>query len=157
MLTDWRHMELIMNQHVQAGTQQLAQQEAINSYNKLAEHGNVEDQFNLGYLYDIGWTVPRDYTQAFKWYRKAAERGYAQAQYRLGLMYCKGQGVIQDHAEAFVWLSIAVAFGYMGATKSLGKNAARLSPRALDIAEKRAAVIYEKIQLGFQPQTGLLT
>jgi len=135
-----------MNQQVQTGTENTVQQEAINSYNMLAEHGDIADQFNLAYMYDIGWTVPKDRTEAFKWYRKAARRGCAQAQYKLGRMYGKGRGVAQSHEEAFVWLSIAVASGYKGAIKKMDKKAAKLSPDTLDLAQKRAAEIFADIQ-----------
>ena len=110
-----------------------------------AEHGDVSDYFNLGYMHDIGWTVPQDYVEASKWYRKAAEQGYPQAQYRLGVMYYKGQGKTQDADEAYVWLSIALASGFRGATKKLDKVAAKLAPEALKSAQKRAAGLFDEI------------
>ena len=135
-----------MNQQEQAGVNSTSQREAVNSYNMRAEHGDISDQFNLAYMYDIGWTVPEDHAEAFKWYRKAAERGCAQAQYKLGRMYGKGRGVPKNHEESFVWLSIAAASGYKGAIKKMNKKATKLTPEALQLARARAARIFAVIQ-----------
>ena len=36
--------------------------------------------YNLGQLYEKGWGVTRDYTQAREWYQKAADVGNPNAQ-----------------------------------------------------------------------------
>jgi len=71
---------------------------------KLAESGDVEAQFNLGFMYDQGQGVPQNYSKAIKWYRKAADQGHVDAQYFLGTMYVQGQGVPLNYAEATKWL-----------------------------------------------------
>ena len=66
-------------------------------------------------MYDNGYGVPQDYTEAIKWYRRAAEQGNDRAQYNLGLMYDVGYGVPQDFIQAHMWYDIAgveVAISY---------------------------------------------
>jgi len=92
----------------------------------LAEQGNVDAQFDLGYIYGSGQGVPQDYTEAVTWYRKAADQGYAPAQNNIGARYGKGQGVTQDYANAYIWSSLAVGSGYGDATKNRNLAASRL-------------------------------
>ena len=69
----------------------------------LAEQGDAEVQFRLGFMYAKGQGVARDYSQAVEWFRKAAEQGVAVAQYNLGIMYHGGEGVAQDDVQAVKW------------------------------------------------------
>lgn len=50
----------------------------------------------LGYMYDMGYGVKQDFTEALKWYQKAANLGSALAEYNLGIMYEKGIGTNAD-------------------------------------------------------------
>ena len=74
----------------------------------LAEKGNAEAQYNLGFAYARGKN-PEDLVKAREWYEKAAAQGYAGAQYNLGLMYYSGLGGAQDSAKAREWLEKAAA------------------------------------------------
>ena len=49
----------------------------FNTLMERAQKGDAKAQFNLGYIYDIGQGVPRDYAEAVKWYRLAADQGNA--------------------------------------------------------------------------------
>src|SRR5579864_4502196 len=53
----------------------------------LAEQGHRAAQFNLGVLYERGFGVPQDATQAARWYLEAAKQGDVQAQYNVGVFY----------------------------------------------------------------------
>jgi TPR repeat protein len=76
---------------------------AFRAWRPLAEAGNAEAQFNLGYMYYYGEGVPVDDTQAARWYLQAAEQGHVTAQFNLGVMYAFGEGVAEDTAEAAYW------------------------------------------------------
>ncbi len=95
---------------------------------RLAEQGDAEAQFSLGYMYYNGQGVPQDYKQAVKWYRKAVEQGYAMGQLFLGVMYHNGQGVPQDYKQAVKWYreaaeqGLAVAQGGLGTMYRLGQG-----------------------------------
>ena len=46
---------------------------------KDADRNDKTIQFYLGVMYDKGWGVTKDYSEAVKWFRKAAEQGDANA------------------------------------------------------------------------------
>ena len=86
----------------------------------LAEQGDAQAQYSLGFMYQYGKGVRQDYTEAVKWFRRAAEQGNAQAQHSLGVMYGTGRGVSQDYAEAVKWQRLAAEQGLTDAQYSLG-------------------------------------
>ncbi len=47
---------------------------AIREWRPLAEQGNADAQFFLGFMYYKGRGVPQDYAQAHMWYNLAASR-----------------------------------------------------------------------------------
>ena len=94
---------------------------ALQEWLPLAEQGDVEAQFNLGFFYDSGNGVLQDYAEAVKWYRLAAEQGQADAQNNLGVMYANGEGVLQDAVLAHIWLNISGANGSALGSENRGK------------------------------------
>ena len=56
-------------------------------YEKAAEQGNADAQFNLGFMYQDGRGLKQSDEKAVEWYEKAAKQGDADAQYYLGLLY----------------------------------------------------------------------
>ena len=59
---------------------------ALPLYRSLAERGNISAQNRLGYLYEIGAGVDRDWLKAAEWYSKAAEAGDESAGAALGFI-----------------------------------------------------------------------
>ena len=107
----------------------------------LAEQGDAEAQYNLGFMYDHGQGVPQDDAEAVKWFRKAAEQGYARAQNDLGVMYNDGQGVPQDYAHAHMWFNLAASTfppgeGRDKAVKNRDIVAKRMTPAQKSDAER---------------------
>jgi len=76
-------------------------------WSALAEEGDAEAQYLVGYLYDDGLGVPHDLSEAARWYRMAAEQNHAYAQYNLGILYADGIGVPLDVVEAYRWFMLA--------------------------------------------------
>lgn len=96
-------MPLEMNDNEKTACRRVFTQEDIKRYRVVAnkaEHGDADSQYFLGYMYQYGYVVDKDYTEAVKWYRKAAEQGDADAQIRVGGMCQHGYGVVQDYTEA---------------------------------------------------------
>jgi TPR repeat protein len=93
---------------------------AFNEWKPLAEQGDVDAQYNIGWLYRNGKGVLKDYKEAVKWYRKAAEQGDAFAQGNLGVMYANGKGVLKDYKEAVKWYRKAAEQGNASAQYNLG-------------------------------------
>ena len=79
---------------------------------QVAEQGNAQAQFNLGWMYANGQGVRQDDAQAVQWFGKAAEQGIAQAQYNLGVMYANGLGVRQNYKIAKEWFGKACDNGF---------------------------------------------
>lgn len=73
----------------------------------LAEQGDADAKFRLGFAYANGLGVPKDYFIAVRWYRLAAEQGHAEAMLYLGIMYNYGRGVPNDYVKAYVWFNMA--------------------------------------------------
>lgn len=87
---------------------------------KAAGQGDVNAQFNLGWMYAEGRGVPRNYKQAVYWYSRAARQGDASAQFNLGMMYDKGEGVARDDQQAAHWYAKAAEQGLAVAQYNLG-------------------------------------
>ena len=60
---------------------------AMSEWQPLAEQGDAQSQYYLGFMYSNGEGVVQDYKEAVKWFRKAAEQGNGEAQAFLGMMY----------------------------------------------------------------------
>jgi TPR repeat protein len=88
----------------------------------LAEQGDAQAQYRLGYMYRYGHGVPQDNNEALRWYRKSADQGYAAGEYGIGYMYFYGLSVLQDYSEAARWCRKASDQGYGPAQYSLGSN-----------------------------------
>jgi len=81
--------------------------EALALWEPLAKKGFTDAQYALGFLYESGWGVYRDYARAFNWYGKAAEDGHAKSQYNLGMLYLSGLGVDRDPDKGRYWIQAA--------------------------------------------------
>src|SRR3954465_12062552 len=88
---------------------------AAQNFFPLAEQGDPAAQSYLGFMFETGRGVPKNFTEAAMWYRRAAEQGDSLAQYSLGLLYDRGQGVPQDIVEANKWLNLSAASAPRGA------------------------------------------
>ncbi len=44
-------------------------------YRKAADAGNIDAQYAIGYMYNLGYGVKKDYKEAVRWYQKAAAQG----------------------------------------------------------------------------------
>ena len=62
-------------------------------------------------MYEKGYGVTQDYSEAVKWYRKSADQGNATAQSNMGIMYQYGKGVPESKSEALKWYRKAAAQG----------------------------------------------
>jgi uncharacterized protein len=89
-------------------------------YKSLAARGNALAQDNIGWMFENGLGVAKDYAAATKWYGLAAAQGNVYAQTRLGQLYEHGDGVPKDYAEALKWYRLAAEQGYAVAQTNLG-------------------------------------
>ena len=112
---------------------------AIKLYKPLALKGNVDAQWKLGLMHDVGQGFPQDYTEAAKWYKLAAERGHINSQAILGVMYSMGQGVPQDIIKCHMWLNLAAAQGDAHASDIRRTEEKSMTPQQIAQAQKLAS------------------
>ncbi|GES98902.1 kinase-like domain-containing protein [Rhizophagus clarus] len=67
----------------------------------LAEQGNINAKFQLGYCYDEGIGTEINKVKAFELYKIAAEKGNNEAQFNMSFLYELGEGVYKDEKKAF--------------------------------------------------------
>jgi hypothetical protein len=84
---------------------------ALKWYQDKADEGDPDAQFNLGFMYETGFSIPRDDGRAAQWYELAAAKRNVPAQLRLGLMYLAGAGVKQSEIQAVKWIESAAERG----------------------------------------------
>lgn len=94
--------------------------ESLEGLRRAAEQGDADAQVNLGFAYEQGEGVRKDYAEGARWFRKAAENGNVRAQDSLGEIYGRGLGVPQDDVEAARWKRKAAEQGYAYAQATLG-------------------------------------
>ncbi len=83
----------------------------------MAERGSPAAQLYLGWLYQSGSGVVRDYKIAEHWYRRALERAPERAEFYLGTL-CWERG---DPVEARLWFEQAASKEFVPATYALSK------------------------------------
>lgn len=93
---------------------------AAQLYRRAAQQGHSGAQNWLGFCYQFGFGLTRDYARAVNWYRKAAEQGDAGAQNNLGMLYLSGKGVSRDLLKAAQLFRAAVKKRYAWAENNLG-------------------------------------
>lgn len=77
---------------------------ALSWWTPLAQNGDAEAQYGLGFMYESGWGVEQDYGKAHSWYLRAANQGHAKSQFNLGVLYAMGRGVEQDDLIGRYWI-----------------------------------------------------
>lgn len=96
--------------------------EAARQFRPLAEEGDAEAQYYLGYMYEKGQGVAKDQTVMRKWYQRAADGGNAKAQYKVAVGYAFGlAGLPRSDEDAAKWLRQSAENGYKRAQKTLGR------------------------------------
>ena len=75
------------------------------------EAGSGMGTSNLGFCYEQGKGVRRDYLKAMEYYLKAADMGSPEGMFNVGELYERGMGVEKDIAKAAEWYKKASAAG----------------------------------------------
>ena len=87
---------------------------AFNHLIPLANDGNPEAQYNIGWLYANGNGVKVDVPTALYWWEKAAASNHAPSQFSLGMVYLTGDGktIRKNVPEAIHWHMRSARNGY---------------------------------------------
>lgn len=93
---------------------------AYQQLQKLAQEGNPQALYNLGYLTQVGRGVTKNEQQALKYYQQASEKGYVVADYVLANNYVTGGlGLPKDEKKAREYLEKASNASFDDATVQL--------------------------------------
>jgi TPR repeat protein len=95
--------------------------EAYKWFQKAANLGFACAQHYLGWLYENGQGVEKNYSLALKWYLKAEKQNLDVSQYNLGHLYLSGLGVNKDIIEAISYFKKAANNGNINAQYQLGE------------------------------------
>ncbi|PKY18744.1 HCP-like protein [Rhizophagus irregularis] len=96
-------------------------QNNLNKYLEFAIKGVPMAQYNLGYCYQYGQGVTKDYKEAFEWYSISANNECAEGQNKLGECHYHGIGTTQDYLRAYKWYSKSANNGYALGKSNLGE------------------------------------
>ena len=90
----------------------------LNHLLSLAQQGDLEAQYKVGFMYYDRYNTPDDLDKALQFFRLAAEQGHIQAQYELAtmLLYEKYTSSIQ---ESIYWYTLAAEQGHIPAMSEL--------------------------------------
>ena len=80
-------------------------------FHKAAENGSDAASGNIGYMFQHGAGVQKDYAQAMSWFDKAVAQGNSDAENQLGWMYQFGQGVDVNDTNALAWYQLSADAG----------------------------------------------
>jgi TPR repeat protein len=85
--------------------------EAYCLWRPLAEQGDADAAYHLGWLYANGNGLKVDVQAAMQWWLQAADQGHADAMFALGMAYTTGEDIEQDEGEALRWYLAAADAG----------------------------------------------
>ncbi|MCK5663785.1 MAG: sel1 repeat family protein [Thiotrichaceae bacterium] len=58
----------------------------------LAEHGDADAQYNIGWMYLNGYGLRINDTLALEWWQRASKQGHIDASFSIGMLYSLGEG-----------------------------------------------------------------
>lgn len=75
------------------------------------QHNDSESQFRLGRMYQYGYGVEKNTSEALSWYKKAAIQNHEEACFKLGILYSSGNIIKEDDNAAIKWFIKAAKQG----------------------------------------------
>ena len=86
-----------------------------------SDKATPSDLYYLGYMYQYGLDISKDYSDAYKYYKKAAASDNAMAYYQLATLYANGNGVNKDAIKALDYYKKSYRLGYLPAVNAIAK------------------------------------
>ncbi len=109
----------------------------------LAESGDADAQYNIGWMYLNGYGLRVNDSIALEWWNKASQQGHADSSFSIGMLYSLGEGdVPKDADKAIDYYLLAVEDGHEDAISILQsmmlRNDAAIRDRMNEIINKHA-------------------
>jgi len=92
---------------------------ALMEWMPLADAGNSQAQYNLGWMYKRGRGVPQSDDTAIMWFELSAQSEHPGAQSTLGSIYYYGEGVARNELTGAKWFTLAARQGNLRARSEL--------------------------------------
>ena len=107
----------------------------------LAESGDADSQYNIGWMYLNGYGLRVNDSLALEWWEKASEQGHSDASFSIGMLYSLGEGKVpKDLEKAVDYYLTAAEHGHEDAVTMLQymlmRNDKEIRSRLHYIAEK---------------------
>lgn len=122
---------------------------------RLADSGNPDAQFELGWRHLGGEGVAKDEKKAADWFQKSADQHNLPAMNALGTLHEEGVGLPKDEKKAFEWYEKAAKYGFPLAQQNLaecyeaGKGVEKDAAEALKWLERAAHQDYAPSQAAY--------
>ena len=118
----------------------------------LAEYGDPDAQYNIGWMYLNGYGLRINDNLALEWWKKAAAQGHTDASFSIGMLYSLGDGEVpKDMDKAIDTYLVAAQDGHDDAVlilKSMIKrNEKAMRARLHDIMDRHAGLFGEYRQV----------
>ena len=107
--------KILYHRFLAGGLEDHTDHAAVKHVIALADLDNEWGLHELGYRYDIGKSVDRNYEKALFFYKRAFEKKGDVAQYaaaNIGSLYLNGNGVPKSEAKAAKWFKKAAELGH---------------------------------------------
>lgn len=99
----------------------------------LAEDGDADAQYNIGWMYMNGYGLRVNDSLALEWWEKASEQGHSDASFSIGMLYSLGEGeVSKDSNDAIDYYLIAADDGHEDAIAIIKSMMVRNDPFVRD-------------------------
>ena len=92
---------------------------ALIKWMPLADAGDNQAQYNLGWMYKRGRGVPQSDDTAIMWFEMSAQSGHPGAQSTLGSIYYYGEGIARNELVGARWFTLAARQGNLRARSEL--------------------------------------
>ena len=115
---------------------------AFETLQSLADNdkSTPSDFYYLGYIYQYGLGVNKDYSDAYKYYKKAVTDDNAMAYYQLATLYANGNGVNKNEVKALDYYNKSYQLGYLPAVNAIAEM---LEKNNRLVASAGAEMLYE--------------
>jgi TPR repeat protein len=122
--------------------QQAGYKDAFTVLKDLADSDKASpsDLYYLGYMYQYGLDISKDYSDAYKYYKKSAASDNAMAYYQLATLYENGNGVNKDQIKALDYYKKSYQLWYLPAVNAIAKM---LEANARLVASAGPKMLYE--------------
>jgi TPR repeat protein len=101
---------------------------AVRLWRPLAKRGDVNAEYNLGVMYDLGHGIGMNKAEAARWYLRAAERGMGPAMLNLGAIIMIGSRRPADLVPAYKWFLVAARDTDPGVRANAQQNLGLVAP-----------------------------